>query len=70
VVPPVGSKININTADIPLLITLPGIGEAKAGAIVNYRVENGPFKKISDINKVSGIGPATYQKLEELICVD
>lgn len=65
-----GSKININTAGSSLLQSLPGIGEAKAGAIISYRNENGSFKTISDLKKVSGIGDATYKKLEGLICVD
>ncbi len=61
--------ININTADATLLDTLPGIGPAKATAIVDYRTANGPFAKIEDIQKVSGIGASTYTQLSSLITV-
>ena len=50
-----GGLININTADEALLCTLPGIGEARARAIVSYRTQRGPFEKPEDIMKVSGI---------------
>jgi len=63
------SLVNINTADAPLLDTLPGIGPAKATAIVDYRTKNGPFATIEDIQNVSGIGPATYANLKEQITV-
>jgi len=62
--------ININTADNEQLETLPGIGKVKADSIINYRENNGPFKKTSDIMKVSGIGQATYEKFKDMICVD
>lgn len=47
--------IDVNTADADTLTVLPGIGPAKAAAIVAYRVENGPFADLSDLEKVSGI---------------
>lgn len=62
-------KININTADIQKLVTLPGIGEAYARAIVDYRSSGGRFTDIKDIMKVSGIGEAKYEKIKDLICV-
>ena len=61
--------ININTADVTLLDTLPGIGPTKATAIVDYRDANGPFVRIEDIQNVSGIGPSTFADIEPLITV-
>ena len=63
------APININTADTMLLDTLPGIGPTKAAAIVSYREQYGPFKRIEDIQEVSGIGPATFAKLSSSITV-
>jgi competence protein ComEA len=62
-----GAKININTAAQAALEELPGIGPALAQRIIDYRDENGPFEQPEDVMNVSGIGPATYEKLEELI---
>ncbi len=62
-------KINITRAEPWLLQALPGIGEVKAQAIVGYRNEHGPFKRIEDLLKVSGIGPATFEKLKDYITV-
>lgn len=63
------SKIDINTADISQLETLPGIGPSKANAIVAYREEHGSFQSIEDIQNVTGIGAKTYEKLQESIQV-
>lgn len=46
---------------------LPGIGEAKAEAIINYREENGGFNDISDIMNISGIKEAAFDKIKDLI---
>jgi competence protein ComEA len=62
-------KIDINRAEPWLLEALPGIGEVKAQAIVGYRNEHGPFKRIEDLLKVSGIGPATFEKIKDFITV-
>ncbi len=62
-------KIDINRAEPWLLEALPGIGEVKAQAIVDYRNEHGPFKRIEDLLKVSGIGPATLEKIKDYITV-
>lgn len=62
-------RIDINTASLEQLDTLPGIGEVKAKAIVYYRELNGPFETIDELMNVEGIGPATYEKLCDLITV-
>jgi len=65
----VNGLININTATVDQLDTLPGIGPAKAGDIITYRQNNGAFDKIEDIQNVSGIGPATFENIRNLISV-
>jgi competence protein ComEA len=61
--------ININTADKASLMTLTGIGEVKAQAIIDYRVANGPFAAIEDIMNVSGIGTATFNNIKSSITI-
>ena len=63
------SKININTASASELSELPGIGYVLATRIVNYREEHGPYKTISDITSVEGIGNKRFEAIMELICV-
>lgn len=65
-----GPKVNLNTASVSELTTLPGIGEVKAKAIIEYRVANGGFKSIEEIMNVKGIGEKTFLKLKDLIYVD
>lgn len=62
--------ININTADENELIKISGIGQTRARSIIEYRQKNGPFNKIEDIQKVSGIGAASFAKMKDMITVD
>lgn len=64
------TKININTATIEELDLLPGIGKATAQAILDYRAKYGKFRAVSDLDKVSGIGPAKLEKLRPLVTVE
>jgi competence protein ComEA len=59
--------VNINAADAEELKTLPGIGDTKAAAILAYRAQNGPFTSVDQLGDVSGIGPATIEKLRPLV---
>ena len=62
-------KIDINRAEPWLLEALPGIGEVLAQRIVDYRSQNGPFRRIEDLLKVSGIGSATFEQIKDYITV-
>jgi len=62
--------VNINKATIQELDTLPGIGEATANKIINYRDENGDFKSIDEIKNVNGIGDKKYEELKSLISIE
>lgn len=62
-------KININTATKEELMTLSGIGEAKADSIIAYRQENGEFRTIEEIKNISGIKDAVFQRISEKITV-
>lgn len=59
--------VNINTAGFAELDSLPGIGEVKAQAILDYRQNNGLFTSLEDLMKVEGINQSLYDKLEGLI---
>lgn len=59
--------VSINDADEVRLMTLPGIGQSKARAIIQYREEHGMFEKIEDIMLVGGIKEAMYDKIKEYI---
>lgn len=61
--------VNINTAGVEGLCTLPGIGEAKAHAIISYREQNGGYEAIEDIMKVPGIKESAYSQIKDLIIV-
>ena len=67
---PVDHRVNINTATLAELDTLPKIGPSTAQHIIDYRTKNGPFKKIEDLKNVSGIGDVTFEALKDLITVE
>lgn len=62
-------KINLNTATLAELDTLPGIGASIGQRIIDYRTQNGDFKKIDDLKKVRGIGDALFEQIKDLIVV-
>lgn len=62
--------VNLNSASAEQLMTLPGIGEVKAAAIIAYREAHDGFKTIEEIMEVSGFGEATFERLKESITVD
>lgn len=66
---PDDGRININTADVSLLCTLPGIGETRAQAIVAYRESHGSFESVEAIQQVSGIKSGVYDKIKDFIKV-
>lgn len=63
------SLININTASLEELTTLPGVGDVKAETIIKYRTDNGKFNEINDLLKVDGIGEALFEKIKPYIKV-
>ena len=64
------AKININTATAQELTALPGIGQAKAEAIVKHREANGPFKTVDELNDVKGIGNKILENIKNEVTVD
>jgi competence protein ComEA len=64
------NTVNINTASIEILKTIPGIGDVRAKAIIDHREKKGQFKSIDDIKKVSGIKDGTFEKIKDYISVD
>ncbi|WP_166442077.1 ComEA family DNA-binding protein [Nakamurella flava] len=66
---PGGARIDLNSADVTELDTLPGVGPVMAGNIVAWREQNGPFTSIEQLQEISGIGPARYAQLAELVVV-
>ena len=62
-------RVNLNSASREELMTLTGIGEAKASDIISYREENGGFEKPEDIMKIRGIKQGIYRKIKDMITV-
>ena len=63
------ARVNLNTASREQLMTLPGIGEAKADAIIRYRTETGLFASIEDVMNISGIKNSVFEKIRDRITV-
>ena len=63
------AAVNLNTASKDELVALPGIGPAKAQAIIDYRTQNGPFRSVDEVRKVRGIGEKLFQQLRPELTV-
>ena len=63
------AAVNINTATKDELVSLKGVGEKRAQAIIDYRKKNGPFKTVDDLEKVPGIGPGIMKQIKSHISV-
>jgi competence protein ComEA len=64
-----GGKINLNTATLDQLESLPGIGEVIGQRILDYRQQHGPFHSVDDLLNVSGIGPSHLADVKDLVTV-
>jgi len=62
-------KVNLNTATIEQLQTLPGIGPAMAKRVIEYRTKVGKFNKIEEIINVKGIGEKKFQKIKDRLLI-
>jgi competence protein ComEA len=71
--PPEGTRpavpLNLNTATITQLDSLPGVGPTKAAAILQYRQEHGPFNSVDELARVPGFGPAAISRLDQRLTV-
>ncbi len=67
IVPDSTNKINLNSAGLTELMKLPRVGEVTARRIIEWREENGGFKRVEDIMEVKGIGPKTYEQFIHMI---
>lgn len=66
---PAGTLININTASVEELGTLPGVGPVMAQRIVDWRKEHGLFASVDELDAISGIGPKLMESLQDLVTV-
>lgn len=66
---PLSAPLNINSATVPELDALPGVGPAKAAAILQYRDQHGPFAAVEELVRVPGFGAAAVSRLRERVTV-
>lgn len=64
-----GGKVNLNTADLSTLETLPRVGPAMAQRIIDWRTSNGRFSAVEDLMSITGVGDKTFQQLKDLVTV-
>jgi competence protein ComEA len=64
-----GGKVNLNTATLAQLDSLPGVGPVLAQRIVDYRVQHGGFHSVAELRQVDGIGEETFARLKELVAL-
>ncbi|SCL41971.1 competence protein ComEA [Micromonospora pallida] len=67
--PAAGGKVNLNTATVAQLDTLPGVGPVLAQRIIDHRDRQGGFRSVGDLRQVEGIGDARYEQLKDLVTV-
>ena len=65
-----GAVVNVNTATVEELVRLPGIGEAKARAILDYRKERGAFRSVEQLREVKGIGDAALERIRSQVVTE
>lgn len=63
------AKVDINTASVEQLSTLPGVGPKLAARIVEYRQKSGPFRKAEELMNVKGVGEKNYSRIEAWLSV-
>jgi competence protein ComEA len=64
-----GDKVNLNTATLAQLDTLPGVGPVLAQRILGYRTNHGGFRSVTDLRQVDGIGDSRFEQLKDLVTV-
>lgn len=67
---PAGAPVNVNTAGVQELTSLPGVGPALAGRIVEHRKQSGPFRRAEDLLAVKGVGPKLLAKIKDQLAFD
>ncbi len=67
--PATGRRVSLNTASLAQLDALPGVGQVLAQRIIDHRTRRGPFRSVSDLRTVDGIGESRYQDLKDLVTV-